>query len=252
VTGQFDYVIPSDTSAEPPFRPNWMDNSMLIEVGEKGKFAVAIGLYDDPNTPFRYQRVPLDSRFENSKTITALMQLYQEQLKETGFQGLGIKPIPNRRAVESGRFTGSKSCADCHELPFQVWRKSRHATAWRSLAETSKPARTFDPECIACHVVGWNPAEFLPYEHGFWGEKETPELMNVGCEACHGSGENHIKAEQGSDIALQEKHRNIIRLPLDNAKKVCVQCHDGDNSPHFDFETYWKKIVHKEQETVEN
>ncbi|MDR2756995.1 MAG: hypothetical protein LBC20_14960 [Planctomycetaceae bacterium] len=247
MSGQFDYVIPSDTPAEPPFRPNWIDNSMLIEVGEKGKFAVAIGLYDDLNTPFRYQRVPLDSRFENSKTITALMQLYQEQLKETGFQGLGIKPIPNRHAVESGRFIGSKSCADCHELSFSNWRKSRHAAAWHSLVETSKPARTFDPECIACHVVGWNPAEFLPYEHGFLGEKETPELINVGCETCHGPGENHTKAEQGSDTVLQEKHRKIIRLPLDSAKKVCIQCHDGDNSPHFDFETYWKKIIHKEQ-----
>ncbi|MDR3199262.1 MAG: hypothetical protein LBU34_15450 [Planctomycetaceae bacterium] len=247
MTGQFDYIISSDTPAEPPFQPNWIDNSMLIEVGEKGKFAVAVGLYDDPNTPFRYQRVPLDSRFENSKTITALMQLYQEQLKETGFQGLGIKPIPNRRAVESGRFIGSKSCADCHELSFSIWKKSRHATAWRSLAETSKPSRTFDPECIACHVIGWNPTEFLPYEHGFLGEKETPELLNIGCESCHGPGENHIKAEQGSDAVFQEKHRKTIRLPFDAAKKVCIQCHDGDNSPHFDFETYWEKIVHKEQ-----
>ncbi|MDR2114885.1 MAG: hypothetical protein LBP87_00735 [Planctomycetaceae bacterium] len=246
VTGQFDYVIPSNTPAEPPFQPNWIDNSMLIEVGEKGKFAVAIGLYDDLTTPFRYQRIPLDSRFKNSKTITDLMQLYQEQLKETGLQGLGIKPIPNRRTVESGRFTGTKSCADCHELSFSAWRKSRHALAWRSLAETSKPSRTFDPECIACHVVGWNSSEFLPYEHGFLGETETPELLNVGCEVCHGPGENHIKAEQGSDTIFQEKQRKIIRLPLDAAKRVCIQCHDGDNSPHFDFETYWKKIVHKE------
>ncbi|MDR0337283.1 MAG: hypothetical protein LBI18_09355 [Planctomycetaceae bacterium] len=248
--GQFDYVIPSDTPAEPPFRPNWIDNSMLIEVGEKGKFAVAVGLYDDPNTPFRYQRIPLDSRFENSKTITALMQLYQEQLQETGLQGLGIKPIPNRRAVEGGKFVGSKSCADCHELSFQVWRKSRHANAWRSLAETSKPSRTFDPECIACHTVGWSPVEFLPYEHGFLGEKETPQLLDVGCESCHGPGENHVKAEQNSNAALQEQHRKMIRLPLEAnvAKKVCIQCHDGDNSPHFDFEIYWQKIIHKETE----
>jgi hypothetical protein len=248
VPGQFDYVIPSDTPAEPPFRPNWIDHSMLVEVGEKGKFAVAIGLYDDPNTPFRYQRVPFDSRFESSKTVTALMQLYQDQLKETGFKGLGIKPIPNRRAVESGKFVGSKSCADCHEPSFQTWKKSKHAVAWRSLAETSKPSRTFDPECIACHVVGWNPAEFLPYEHGFQGEDTTPPLLDVGCESCHGPGENHIKAEQGADTALQEKLRRSIRLPLEGnaAKKSCLQCHDGDNSPHFNFDTYWSKIVHKE------
>jgi formate-dependent nitrite reductase cytochrome c552 subunit len=226
---------------------------------------VAIGLYNDPNnvsnTSYRYQRVPLDSRFENSKTVTALMQMYQEQLKETGFQGLGIKPIPNRRAAESGQFAGSKSCADCHEATFQKWKKSRHANAWRSLAETSKPPRTFDPECIACHVVGWNPSEFLPYEHGFQNENETPQLLNVGCESCHGPGEFHIQAEQGSDTARQEKFRQSVRLTLEGnvaqsvaqkaaqnaAKKVCIQCHDGDNSPHFNFETYWQKIVHQNE-----
>jgi hypothetical protein len=31
------------------------------------------------------------------------------------------------------------------------------------------------------------------------------------------------------------------------AKKHCLTCHDGNNSPNFDFETYWKKIEHKEE-----
>ena len=55
---------------------------------------------------------------------------------------------------------------------------------------------------------------------------------------------------QGSDAARQEKLRKAVRLPLENntAKKLCIQCHDGDNSPKFEFDTYWPKVVHPEKE----
>jgi hypothetical protein len=26
---------------------------------------------------------------------------------------------------------------------------------------------------------------------------------------------------------------------------VCINCHDHDNSPEFDFERYWPKVEHK-------
>lgn len=248
VSGRFDFVIPSNTPAEPPYRPNRVDGSMMVEVGEKGKFAIAVGLFDDKQTPLRYQRIPLDVRFENSPEILVLMQKYQDELERTGLEGLGIKPIHDRRTDELGKFVGSQSCADCHEPAYDTWRKSRHGNAWKSLVETSKPARTHDPECIACHVVGWDSKEFLPYENGFLGEKETPKLRNVGCESCHGPGEMHNKAEMGSDENLKIKLRKAIRLSLEGnmAKKRCIECHDGDNSPNFDFELYWPKIAHPE------
>ena len=176
------------------------------------------------------------------------MEMYQKQLKETGLEGLGIRPIPNSRLETLGNYVGQQSCADCHETATAVWRKSNHSRAWQSLKETAKPARDFDPECIACHVVGWHTTELLPYKGGFLSEKETPRLTSVSCEACHGQGENHARAEAGSNATLQTNLRKAIRLPVEGgaAKKHCLTCHDGNNSPHFDFETYWKKIEHKE------
>ena len=74
----------------------------------------------------------------------------------------------------------------------------------------------------------------------------------MGCENCHGPGSKHVAAENGdidaSDEDLQ-KYRLQMRLPLKEARKTCVQCHDLDNSPDFHekgaFEKYWKKIEHK-------
>ena len=245
---QFDFILPSNTTAEPPLQPKKIGNTLILEVGEKGRYAVAIGLFDDPKMPMRYERVPMDARYENSKVITTLMEAYQDRLRENGLEGLGIRPIPNARLETLGNYMGQQSCSDCHETATGVWRKSNHAKAWTSLKETAKPARNFDPECIACHVVGWNTTELLPYKGGFLNEKETPRLASVSCEACHGPGENHARAEAGSDKALQERLRKALRLPVEGgvAKKHCLTCHDGNNSPHFDFDTYWKKIEHKE------
>jgi len=245
---KFDFILPSNTSAEPPLQPKRIGNTMILEVGEKGRYAIAIGLFDDPAQPIRYERVPLDSRFNNSTAITDLMKMYQKQLEETGLEGLGIRPIPNERLESLGKFVGSQSCTDCHETANAAWRKSRHSKAWTSLTETAQPARNFDPECIACHVVGWNATELLPYQGGFLSEKETPRLVSVGCESCHGPGESHVRAEMGTNEASQESLRKAIRLSVEHgtAKKHCLTCHDGDNSPHFDFKTYWEKIEHKE------
>ena len=244
----FDFILPSNTVAEPPLQPKKIGNTLILEVGEKGRSAVAIGLFDDPKMPMRYERVPLDARYENSKIITATMEMYQKQLKETGLEGLGIRPIPNSRQETLGNYVGHQSCSDCHETATHVWRKSNHSKAWQSLQETAKPARDFDPECIACHVVGWNTTELLPFKGGFLSEKETPRLTSISCEACHGPGENHARAEAGSNATLQGNLRKALRLSVEGgmAKKHCLTCHDGNNSPHFDFDTYWKKIEHKE------
>jgi hypothetical protein len=247
---EFDYIVGGNTPAEPPIKPNFAEKSMLVEVGEKGKFAVAVGLYDDAKTPFRYQRIPLDSRYKNSDDIINRIKLYQSQLEKTGLNGLGIKPIDDVRSEICGKYSGTKQCVDCHEEAHKVWRKTKHSIAWNALAKESNPPRINDPECIGCHVVGWNRREQSPYKSGFSGQKTTPDLINVGCESCHGPCENHIKAEQGADIKLQEKLRKAIKLSIEDnkAKKICIECHDGDNSPHFDFKSYWKKIQHKENE----
>lgn len=239
------------TSAGPPVPPATMEvipetGQYYITVGERGTHLVTLGIYRDEENPVRYQRVALDSRFQASKKFVNLMALYQDELEHAGLKGLGIRPLPNPFAETHGDYVGSARCESCHEDVFLQWQKTRHAKAWRPLAE-AKPARTSDPECVVCHVVGWNVEHKTPYTSGFLSPKETRHLMNVGCEVCHGPGAKHITAEMGTDAGVQDHYRKAVRQNVEEAKKsLCVTCHDLDNSPNFDFDLYWKCIEHKE------
>ncbi len=247
----FDYIVASDGPSEPPAELREInDNQKVVEVGEKGKYAIVVGYFKDGST--RYQRVALDSRYESSPEITLLMKDYQSILKglivSKGIKrGLGINPASSPMADKLGKYVGAQKCRSCHEDAYRTWAKSKHATAWKSLTETANPPRDFDPECIGCHVVGWNGIQHFPYVDGFETEETTPRLANVGCESCHGPGERHIELELGDDEKAQERARALMRLG-DEVRKVCYSCHDGDNSPEFEFETYYPLIDHSEED----
>jgi hypothetical protein len=251
---EFNLVVTAGGGAEPPAKAMPINGTkgLLVEVGEKGMNAVVLGLFDDAKEPVRYQRVPLDSRFAGSTDIRRIMTNYQEQLKELRFQGLGIRAVPHPLKEIGGNYIGSKKCDTCHEESGRVWRRSPHSKAYETLAKLDPP-RTHDPECISCHVVGWHPTKYFPYEGGFQSLEKTPELTDAGCENCHGPGEKHALAEQGTDKVLQKKLQEASRItkaesasPL-SKKANCFTCHDGDNSPDFDFDTYWPDVEHYEK-----
>jgi hypothetical protein len=249
---QFDVVV---TAGGAPLPPNKAEEIKvgtkvvrLIEVGEKGMDAVVLGLYDGQEPRIRYQRVPLDSRFKGSPEMERLMGQYQEQLKAVGLDGLGVRAIPHPQKETNGDFVGSAKCKSCHEESYDVWKKSGHAKAYKTLEELPIP-RTFDPECVSCHVTGWHPTKFFPYEGGYQSREKTPHLAETGCECCHGPCGKHAEAEAGADLKLQERLRKTIVLTKEEAKKQqCVGCHDLDNSPDFDFDLYWPHVEHHEDE----
>ncbi len=258
---EFDVVVTAGGGSIPPHEIEGT-GLPVIEVGEKGKYAVVLGLYDDPNQPVRYQRVPLDSRFTGSKEMKTLMTLYQDQV-EYKWAEFAKQKIPHPQRELNGTFVGSKKCGDCHEKSYDVWRKSGHAKAFRTLAELDPP-RTFDPECVSCHVIGWDTEGYFPYRGGYQSVdgipkldgtptmKATRHLINVGCESCHGPGSAHSKAEKGNDKQLQKTLQQAMVITKAEAEDVrsgknhCYLCHDLENSPDFKFETYWPKIEHEE------
>ena len=257
---QFRVVVTTGGAGEPTRQPEMIPNTKqwLIQVGTKGMFAGVVALFDDARTPLRYQRIPLDARFPDSKEMLQLLAAYQDQLKIAGFEGLEIREQPLPGGL---KFVGSEVCNDCHGAEYEIWKEGagghsdKHAHAYATLEHPPNSRggipRNFDPECLSCHVVGWNPQKYFPYKSGFLNLKDTPHLTDVGCENCHGPGSKHVAAENG-DLDIDEDELDEIReamwLDLKDAENKCLECHDLDNSPDFQeegaFERYWKKIEH--------
>jgi len=250
---EFAVVAISDGPAEPPGAPQFVPDTqtMLVFVGEKGMAAAVVGIYERNNPPMAYQRVILDSRYPDSPAMKEMMATYQAQLQALGLEGLEIRPAPHPRREVQGEFVGSEKCAACHEESYRVWKRSGHSRAWETLVRLDPP-RNFDPECISCHVTGWHPTRYFPYLSGFLSEQKTPHLINVGCESCHGPGGEHVAAEMGSDLERQRRAAEAMIVTKEQAESSeahsCRNCHDLDNSPDFDFSTYWPLVEHYEKE----
>ena len=249
---QFDVVATAGGGDEPPREAQKLPGgAVFLELGHKGMFAVGVAFCGD-GRQVRTARIPLDARWGESPDMIALLGTYQDKLEALGFKGLNLVPIhhPTGR-----RFAGSAACAECHPKAFEVWENSGHAKALTTLEE-AKPRRDFDPECLSCHVTGWAPQRFEPFEGGFAGAKETPHLAHQGCENCHGPAAAHTAVERG-DVRASEAERDRLRqelvLPLatpegkQKAANNCLECHDLDNSPKFDFDEYWPAVAHSEE-----
>lgn len=255
----FQIVATAGGAVEPPARGKVIEGSgaTLIEAGQKGKYVIVLGFYPGETPSVRYQRVPLDARFADSPEMKARMAAYQQELETMTLDGLGLTGTPH----PDGEFVGSETCADCHTKAWEVFEQTPHHHATDTLVNLDPP-RHFDPECLSCHVTGWNPQQYLPYKTGFTGLESTPHMMQNGCENCHGPGGDHVKAESG-EVEVTQAQRDALRAALrmkivdnegNNGDKQqvlgkvvdrCLQCHDDDNSPDFDFQEYWPKVRHE-------
>lgn len=251
----FDIVVTSGGYGEPTLDLEQIGDtrSLLAQVGTKGMYTGVVGFFADKDKPIRYQRVPLDDRFEDSPEMLQLLADYQTQLKQMGLNELNVVPQKH----PTGRtFVGSDTCGNCHTKAFAIWSKTPHAHATDSLVHPPNSrgdiSRHHDPECLSCHVTGWEPQKYYPFESGYLSLEETPHLKHNGCENCHGPGSAHVAAENGEgnpSDALIAQRRDEMKLPLSAAERKCMECHDLDNSPDFHlegaFEKYWKEVEHR-------
>jgi len=117
-----------------------------------------------------------------------------------------------------GRYVGASACKECHEQEHAQWEGTAHAAAFKTLLDRH---RHYQPECIACHVVGYGTA------HGYRvGDAEKP-LGNVQCEVCHGPGADHVRDPSAANTMKQVPER------------VCLECH---NQQHSDAFVYAEKL----------
>lgn len=174
----------------------------------------------------------LDRTYDESPAIVKLFDDYNAKVKEIALRGqrelkTKIRAVLAERGYGSAdrkrecAFIGAVLCKDCHSDAHRKWTESRHSTAFASL---EKAGQQFDPDCTPCHTTGARS------RGGFLNTKETPELVAVQCEACHGPGKSHT----GSPNAAYGKV----------AGDLCRTCHTDEFNPSFDYEAMWKTIAH--------
>jgi len=247
----FQIVVTSGSVEDPRSEPVYIGESLLVQVGKKGKNAAVVGVY--PENKLKYAVLELDQeRFPELPAMHDLMKDYQERLK-AAWPELTAQKLSD---PDGRQFVGAQSCKKCHTYAYGVWSQSKHAHALESLKkgrpgqEATWINRTWDPECLACHTTGWDAQKAIRYQSGFIDETQTPLLAGQQCENCHGAGSEHVSLEtewkRGTPVSPEMKQaRSAMQLTLTRARaEVCLRCHDGDNSPHFDFDKYWPKVNH--------
>ncbi len=167
--------------------------------------------------------VPLESTFPKDPAVQALEKAYDVDVGLLNLAWAKEKGVscPPATAQQPG-LVGTAACIACHPEAGAVWKTTRHPLAYASLQAKGKENHL---DCVTCHVTGWQQPQ------GVCRIDQTENRREVGCEACHGPGSVH---------ALVPIKGNIPRLA---EPKVCVGCHDRENSPHFDFGAYLEKIV---------
>lgn len=146
----------------------------------------------------------------------------------------GLGPSPATGAQFSGEpgYVGSAACGSCHQEEYRVFQSTSKKAVTRRQVEKLLPKLSGEEQttCFRCHATGYGKAG------GFVSYAQTPELGDVGCEACHGPGSAHV-ALQGRDpsenIAVEGVEGDLPPAGLPSspliarrpAPEVCAECH---------------------------
>ncbi len=132
-------------------------------------------------------------------------------------------------SMASGRYSyaGNLKCRMCHRAFFEGRKGDAHDHAFEKLIE-ARDAES--PRCLGCHTTGYG------VKGGFTSYQETPRLMNVQCEGCHGPGSEHIRRYGKGGFLAGPDRPEIL-------KKMCLSCHNARwnrSFTHFDstYESY--------------
>ena len=217
-----DIVINGHISSETDtvdMKPVYKAGKVFVQASPRGQKMGELHITLDKvgEITFEQRMVKLDSSINKDPEMLKLYESYNDEVEAMFFESLAAKRNKNKVSV----YAGDTVCKTCHSVAHEKWSSSRHGRAYETLRKINK---AFDPECLVCHVVGYNT------DGGFISELDTPELKNVQCEVCHGAGKKHASAPAPGFG--------------NNAHKACKRCHVKNHSPGFNYMQYWPKIKH--------
>ena len=163
-------------------KPVQKDGKIFVQPGPRGQKMGELRVTFDSQgkKSFEQKMVPLGSKIPLNPEMEALYEIYNKEVEDLFFASLSQRKN-NKKKI----FATEKVCKTCHSEIHKTWEASRHGSAYDTLRKVNK---AFDPECLICHVTGMNQPG------GFISEIDTPELMHIQCEVCHGPALKHSQA----------------------------------------------------------
>ncbi|GAB4334309.1 MAG: hypothetical protein Kow0099_06370 [Candidatus Abyssubacteria bacterium] len=150
--------------------------------------------------------------------------------------------------AQEHKYVGVKGCKMCHMAPargaqFKQWEQTQHAKAYETLASEEAKAIASEKgianpqeaaECLKCHVTGYgaDPSMFT---------ETYAKEDGVGCESCHGPGNDYKNIQIMKDV--EKAKANGLIIP---DKETCVKCHNEESPTFkgFNFDEMWPKVTH--------
>ena len=170
---------------------------------------------------FTNQLIPVRRSLPRDPKIAAGMRRLDGQIAAINLRNAVAPPPP-----EPGRpyYVGDAKCVSCHKAALAFWKKTVHASAWKTLVEVGKQD---DYKCVSCHVTGYGQVGGSSLGH-------TDRLRDVQCEVCHGPGSAHVAAE-----GLEEP----LAVSAGTPASTCTTCHTEQHSDTFQYEAYLRDIL---------
>jgi hypothetical protein len=157
---------------------------------------------------------PLGTRYEGDPSTSTRIRGFEDRVMERE-----VLAREEERSLPDGpaRYVSASRCFVCHTEQYSRWALTEHTNAYSVLLDRGAQER---PECLSCHTTGFAV-------EGGWAELEPENILAfkaVQCEACHGPAGNHPDDPDA--------------LPTIPTEATCVRCHDADNSPGFEYQSY--------------
>lgn len=157
--------------------------------------------------------IPIKKEYPDLENIAQIVEQAKIDVNAIGKQRRARKALAG--------YKGTQSCQDCHVEQYDNWQATPHAKAYETLVAKSQQ---FNVDCLPCHVTG------IDIDKGHLALSLQEDLLKVGCENCHGPGQDHAATPEQSNL-------------LTPSATVCLKCHTDEHDDDFNYKRD-RQLVH--------